>query len=190
MAMPAPSHPAPTRLSAERYLALVDEGVLGPEDRVELLEGVVVSMSPQNPLHAATVSLVYAALAAAVGTRAAVRSQLSFVAGPWSVPEPDIVVVPGTLRDYARAHPSTALLVVEVADTSLPTDRLTKAAIYAAAEIPEYWIVNVRDGRVEVHRDPDASVARYRDTKIAVGGERLALVALPDVAVGVADLLP
>jgi Uma2 family endonuclease len=190
MAIPAPSHPAPTRLSAERYLALVDQGVLGPDDHVELLEGVVVSMPPQNPPHAVIVNVAAAALMAAVGERAAVRCQSSLVAGAWSVPEPDVAVVPGRPRDYLSAHPRTALLLVEVADTSLPTDRLTKAAIYAAAGIPEYWIVNVRDGAVEVHRDPDRSAARYRATRTAARGDRLALVAFSDVSVAVDDLLP
>ena len=140
----------------ERYFALVDEGLLGPDDRVELLEGVVVAMPPGNPPHDAAVSMTTRALHRAVGDRAAIRCQLSLVQGPYSVPEPDVVVVPGREDDYAGAHPTTALLVVEVAASSLPQDRLTKARIYAAAGVPEYWIVNLRDDVVEVYRAPDA----------------------------------
>jgi Uma2 family endonuclease len=130
---PASSERQPdARLTSERYLRLVEEGVLGPDDRVELLEGVVVAMPPRGPRHAAGVSRVNTALVRAVGERAVVRPQLTFPVGRHSVPEPDLVVARGRLADYDRAHPTTALLVVEVADTSLPQDRLTKAGIYAA----------------------------------------------------------
>ena len=71
------------------------------------------------------------------------------------MPEPDVAVVPGHEADYEKAHPRTALLLVEVAEWSLPQDRVTKRAIYAAAGVPEYWIVNLRDGWVEVLRAPD-----------------------------------
>jgi Uma2 family endonuclease len=88
-------------------------------------------------------------------------THLTFVAGEFSVPEPDIAVVAGCLEDYDHVHPHEALLIVEVADTSLVQDRLTKAGIYAAAAIPEYWIVDVRGQRVEVHRQPAAAERRY-----------------------------
>lgn len=178
------------RLTATRYFALVDEGLLQPEDRVELLEGLIVAMSPQNPPHAGTVSHALYALLRSVGNRAVVRSQLPLVLSRHSVPEPDIAVVPGRLSDYDRAHPTTALLVVEVADTSLIQDRLTKAAIYAAAEIPEFWIINLRDKCVEIHRDPDARARRYRSARTARRSERIKLAALPTVSIAVRDLLP
>jgi Uma2 family endonuclease len=177
------------RFTAERYFALVDEGVLSADDRVELLEGVIVAMAPQNPPHASTMASVAEALMRAVGKRAAVRSQAPLVVGALSVPEPDVAVVPGRQRDYANVHPTTALLVVEVAESSLIQDRLTKASIYAAAEIPEFWIINLRDNCVEIHRDPDARARRYRVSRIARRGERIRLVALP-VSVAVRTLLP
>jgi Uma2 family endonuclease len=124
------------RYSAEQYLRLVDEGVLGPDDRVELLEGVVVAMTAENAPHASAGARVTAALFRAVVDRAVVRPRLTFVAGDYSVPEPDVAVVPGQYEDYDRIHPRTALLIVEVADTSLPQDRLTKTGIYAAAGSP------------------------------------------------------
>ena len=191
MALPAPADPAaPGRYTVERYLRLVGQGVLAPEDRVELLEGVVVAMSPRNPLHDAAVSLADRALMAAVGGRAAVRCQLSLVIAPHSVPEPDVAVVPGHEGDYARAHPGSALLVVEVADSTLAQDRITKAAVYASAGIPEYWLVNLRDDRIEVFREPDAAAARYGVASVAGRGERLDLVALPGASVLADDLLP
>lgn len=182
--------PAPARVTREQYFALVDQGVLTQDDRVELLEGVIVAMPPEGPRHAEVVELVGDALRAALGVRARVRSGHPFDASTWSVPEPDIGVVPGRRRDYLDRHPSSAHLVVEVAVSSLPQDRLTKAPIYAAAGIPEYWIVNLRQDHVEVYRSPDAPARRYAVVEVARRGSRLALVAFPDVSVAVDDLLP
>jgi Uma2 family endonuclease len=178
------------RYTAERYLELVQAGVLGPEDRVELLEGVIVAMVPQNPRHAAAIGRVDDALRDAIGKRAVVRVQSPFVAGGYSVPEPDVVVAPGKRPDYDDTHPSRALLVVEVADTSLMQDRLTKAGIYAAADVPEYWLVNLRDDCVEVFRAPEPAASRYADTFVAHRGERLNVGALSGASVAVDDLLP
>ena len=191
MADLAPAVPSePIRLTAERYFGLLEAGVLSEEDRVELLEGVVVAMTPSNPPHAAGVARATEALFLAVGRRAHIRPQLSLVLGRYSVPEPDLAVVPGRAADYDAAHPRTALLIVEVADTSLKQDRITKAAIYAAAGIPEYWIVNLRDSVVEVMREPDPAQARWRDLRSVGPDAQLELVALPGASVAVADLLP
>jgi Uma2 family endonuclease len=178
------------RFTTERYLALAEAGVLGPEDRVELLEGVVVSMAPHNVRHASGIMWASEALFRAVGERAVVRVQLSFVAGKRSVPEPDVAIVPGSKTDYLSAHPANALLIVEVADSSLGQDRITKSWIYAKAGVPEYWLVNLRDDCVEVFRDPDPRARRYRSATVAGHGERLALTALAGVIVAVDDLLP
>jgi Uma2 family endonuclease len=180
----------PARWTAEQYLRLVDDGVLGPDDRVELLEGVIVSVAPQNVAHAAGVVRANRCLTIAVGERAHVRPQLSFVAGKYSVPEPDLAVIAGGLDVSDRAHPRDALLVVEVSDSSLKQDRLTKAPMYAAANLPEYWIVNLRDGCVEVRRDPDPKARRYRRVTIARRGDALEPVALGGVRIAVDDLLP
>ena len=191
MAIPAPSDAAvPTRMTVERYFALFDEGLLEPDDRVELLEGVVVAMSPRNPPHDAVMSLVLRALVEAVGARAAVRCQCSLILGRYSAPEPDVAVVAGHERDYMTGHPRNALLVVEVADTSLAQDRLTKGALYAAAGVPEYWIVNIRAACVEVLRAPEAETGRYRERTVIGHGGRLTLAALPDVEVSADDFLP
>jgi Uma2 family endonuclease len=109
----------------------------------------------------------------AVGDRAVVSVQLTFVAGRWSVPEPDLAILPGTLEAYDAVHPSDALLVVEASDGSLPQDRITKTAIYAAADIPEYWIVNLREDLVEMQCRPDRRARRYRERRVARRGETL-----------------
>ena len=182
--------PPGTRYTSERYLALVDAGALGPDDKVELLEGEIVVMAPEGPRHEVAIDKAADALRVAVAGRAAVRAQHSVHAGTRSVPEPDIAVVPGRHDDYARARPRIALLVVEVSDSSLTRDRLRKAPVYAAAGIPEYWIVNLRDDVVEIFRSPDRAAARYTETRIARRGERLELVALLGASVAVDDLLP
>jgi Uma2 family endonuclease len=191
VARPAPTDPhADARWSSERYLALLTEGILRPDDRVELLQGVIVAMAPSNPRHASCISRVVHTLVAAVAGHAVVRPQLPFVAGPYSVPEPDVAVVPGQLADYDAVHPATALLIIEVSDVSLVQDRMTKAPIYAAAGVPEYWILNLRDDRLEVFRDPDPKAARYRETLSVRRGEQVTLVALQGASVAVDDLLP
>ncbi|TMA62810.1 MAG: Uma2 family endonuclease [Deltaproteobacteria bacterium] len=190
MAHTARAEPNAGRFTRERYYRLVTEGVLSPDDRVELLEGVVVAMAPQGPRHEVAGDIVAEALRRAVGAQAAVRVQRSLVAGRRSVPEPDVAVVPGRLHDYVRSRPTTALLVVEVADASLPQDRITKAAIYAGAGIPEYWIVNLRDDQVEVFRAPDLRRRLYRDRRIARPGERLGIASLEGASVAVEELLP
>ena len=187
----APSRSSePARMTVERYLGLVEAGVLSEDDRVELLEGVIVAMTPSNPPHAAVVARATRALLRVVGERASVRPQCTLVLGRFSAPEPDLAVVPGSDWDYVSAHPRTAWLVIEVADTSLQQDRITKAAIYAAAAIPEYWIVNLREGVVEVRRGPEPGRARYGEVRSCGRGERIELVALPGAVVALEELLP
>ena len=180
----------PTRISVEHFLRLFETGLLGEDDRVELLEGVIVAMTPPNPPHDEAVTICSYSLMRACGERAVVRTQCSFVATAWSLPQPDVAVVPGKLGDYWTAHPRDALLLFEIADTSLKHDRISKSRIYAAANIPEYWIVNLRELVVEVLRDPDPATALYRELRTVRAGDELELVALPGARVAVADLLP
>src|SRR5262245_52839464 len=109
-------------------------------ERVELIGGVLVKISPQNAPHSSTVQMLYELLMAPLRGRFTLRIQLPLALSDDSEPEPDIAIVP--LGRYATEHPTTALLVIEVSDSSLKTDR-TKAAIYASAAIGEYWIVNL-----------------------------------------------
>ena len=191
MTHPAPSEAdGPRGFTVDEYLGLIDAGVLEPDDRTELLDGVVVVKMTHSPRHAAGVRRAERVLRAAVGDRAVVQGQLPVISGRRSVPEPDAAVLPGRAEDYDRAHPAAALLVVEVAESSLPQDRLTKSRIYAGAGIVEYWIVNLRHDRVEVQRDPDPATRRYATSFVAVAGARLELSALPGAAVLVDELLP
>ena len=178
------------RCTTSRYFALPAEGILTPADRAELLEGLIVAVALESPRHAAALKHASDALSGAVGPRAVVRLRMPLIAGRYSVPAPDLAVVPGLRSDYVDTHPTTALLVVEIADATLVQDRITKSAIYAAAGIPEYWLVNARDDRTEVFRGPDRSARGYSEHFIASRGSRLELRALPGVGVAVDDLLP
>lgn len=178
------------RCTASRYFALVEEGLLSPDDRVELLDGIIVAMPPHAPLHAFGVRRVQRVLEAALGAGALVSIQLPLIAGDMSVPEPDVAVLRGREEDYLHCHPTDALLVVEVADSSLPQDRLTKTRIYARARIAEYWIVNLRDRVVEWFCDPDVDARVYRGVGVADGSIKLPLVSFPNAVVTADDLLP
>lgn len=178
------------RYTGKEYLSLVEDGVLQPDDRVELLEGVIVAMSPQDPRHASVITLLNHALTRVIAPRAVVRVQLPLLVGAHSVPEPDLAVVPGSPADYFHKHPTTALLVIEIADSSLAPDRLTKGAMYAAAGIPEYWIVNLRDDCVEVLRRPDAAARLYVERRVTSREDKLDLLSFPDVHLRVDDLIP
>jgi len=185
-----PADPAPTRLSADEYFDLVRTGQLDPDDKVELLEGVVVAMAPQGPPHAGMIGKLTKTLVTLFGDRATVRVQCSYLASAMTVPEPDFAVVPGLPVEYETRHPDRAHLIIEVADSSLPSDRLSKSRIYAAARVRQYLIVNLRRDVVEIYEQPVAERASYAVTRVARRGERIVVVDFPALSLAVSDLLP
>jgi len=154
------------------------------DERVELLHGTVVKMSPNRPEHASPIERLSHILVPALNGRGIVRVQLSFLAADESEPEPDVAVVP--LGDHSREHPSSAHLVIEVAASSLRKDRLVKAPLYAASGVREYWIVNVPERCVELFRNSDGQ--RYQATSQHASSETVSLIAFPDVRVAIADV--
>ena len=134
--------PGPRTWGRTDYERLVSAGILGPGDRVELLEGEIIEISPEKSRHAAAVDLALDALRRRLGASHTIRVQHPLAVSETSEPKPDLAVVPGTPRDYVDRHPSSADLLVEVSD-SLEYDRTRKAGVYAGAAIPEYWIVNL-----------------------------------------------
>jgi hypothetical protein len=147
----APERIRPIR--RDEYDRMVELGLF-EDERVELLAGVLVEMSPQGTPHAEVMTRLTRWLIQGLGDRAAVRPQLPFALDDYSEPEPDLAVVPP--GDYSDAHPGRALLLIEIADSSLNKDRRIKARSYAAAGVPDYWIVNLVDRIIEVHRGPTA----------------------------------
>lgn len=176
------------RFSRAEYDQMVDAGIFGPEDRIELLDGEIIDRAPQKSRHATATCLMQDALRAAFGHGYDVRPQLPLCLDDRSEPEPDIAVVTGGPRDYLDAHPATAVLVVEVAESTLSYDRGRKAAAYARNGIPEYWILNVADEALEVHRGPENGA--YTERRVLRAGERIAPRSTPGHDVAVADILP
>jgi Uma2 family endonuclease len=181
-----------TRVEYER---LAEAEILGPEDRIELIAGAMICKEPQYSPHATGILLVQRALGEAFGPGWLVRSQMPVALDEESEPEPDVAVVPGDARDYTDAHPERPVLVVEVALSRLGFDREHKGSLYARAGLPDYWIVNLPDRRLEVFRGPVADAAapfgwRYGSAQALGPDERVAPLAAPGVAVLVADLLP
>jgi Uma2 family endonuclease len=176
--------------TVESYFDLARSGALDPEDHTELLDGVIVAEPPQEPPHASGTTRVHRAVEAALAGRAVVRVQQPFIADSHSAPEPDVAVVPGVVGDYDERHPDQALLIVEVADASLPEDRLSNARIYAGAGVVECWIVNLRERHLEVFLRPDRRRRVYTQATVRGRGETICPAAFPDARIAVDDLLP
>jgi hypothetical protein len=152
------------RFTVEQYERLGASGILKPGDRVELLEGWIVEKKTQNPPHAVTLDNTADALRPVLPTGWRTREQKPIKT--WkSMPEPEVAVVRGPNKRYARRHPVPAdiALVVEVSDSTLDEDRGPKQLVYARARLPIYWIVNLVQSQVEVYTDPKGGLdAHYR----------------------------
>lgn len=162
--------------------------------RVELIEGQVLEMSPINRRHVLAVILASDLMRTVFGAGWHVQVQSPLDLGELSEPEPDVAVISGAARDYT-AHPTTAALVIEVADTSVRYDQHEKASLYAKAGIPDYWLLNLQDRRLEVRRKPIADPGQpfgftYSHVMILLPDDTVAPLAKPDAVVRVADLLP
>jgi Uma2 family endonuclease len=185
--------PRARRWTKAEYLRMEELGFFHGQ-RVELLDGEVIEVPPMNNAHAVALGLAEDALRAAFGLGHWVRVQMPLDLSLTSEPQPDLAVVPGRPRDYSQ-HPTAALLVVEVSDTSLAFDRGRKASLYAAARIGDYWIVNINERRLEIRRDPipDAGEQygyRFATELILKAGDSAAPLAVPQASVAVAELLP
>lgn len=171
------------RLSRAEYDRLVHLGMF-EDERLELLRGMLVTMSPQGVSHSDMVARLGKRLTLALGEAFIVRQHSPFAATEDSEPEPDLVVI----RDEPglRAHPSVALLLVEVSDSSLRKDRRVKTPIYAEAGVPEYWIIDVNGASVEVLTDPGGG--SYRSTRLLGRGDVLRPLELPGIEISVSAL--
>ncbi|HEX5062797.1 MAG TPA: Uma2 family endonuclease [Kofleriaceae bacterium] len=170
------------RVEYERLAAL---GFFDNE-KVELLLGMVVPMTPIDPAHSESTASLADALRTRLGDRARVREQHPLAASDISEPEPDVAVVP--TQQYWNEHPTRAFLIVEVANTSLRKDKGPTALVYGLADVDEYWIVNQVEAVVEVYRDRHNGEWRQRTTHRR--GDTIALVAFPDVQIAVSEILP
>ncbi|MDY3562872.1 Uma2 family endonuclease [Gemmata sp. JC673] len=193
MPPPAPSR-RPFRFTREQYFELGQRGFFNGK-RVELLYGEITEMSPANWPHHVSVGLVTDALLVAFAVGFFVDTQQPFPIPNeplGSAPEPDVAVIPGRRRDYTD-HPTTAALLVEVSDTTLAEDLTTKAELYATANVPEYWVLDIPNRQLYVHRDPQPLPAglgatAYRTRLVLTPADTVQPLAAPPAVVRVSDL--
>ncbi len=186
--------PRPRRWTKAEYYALWDLGWFA-DQRVELLDGEILEMPNPGPSHCTSTDNVAEALRALFPKESHwVRMQMPLDLGLDIEPQPDVAVAAGAKASFGE-HPKTAVLVVEVSDSTLAIDRGRKASLYACAGIADYWIVNLIDRQVEVHRAPVADATAdhgfgYRDVTIFPANQSVVPLAAPQASVPVASLLP
>jgi Uma2 family endonuclease len=192
---PVPAHAhVPRRWTLPEYRGLAQAGFLNGL-RTILIDGEILTVPNPDPLHDTALSLALAFLQATCPAGHYVRNQQSFTVGTRNDPGPDLAVVPGAIRDYTHHAPTVALLIVEVADSSLATDTTTKAELYATAGVPEYWVLDIPHSQLIVFRDPQPLPAglgatAYRTHLTLSPNDTVAPLAAPTATVRVTDLLP
>jgi Uma2 family endonuclease len=187
--------PKTRRFSRIEYEKLIDLGVFQPGDPIELIGGELIVAEPQGAAHYTAICKTAKALEAAFGPGWNVRTQGPIGLDDESEPEPDVAVVPGSLDDYSRAHPSRPVLTVEVAESSLAIDRRHKGSVYARAGLTDYWVLNLVDRVLEVYREPIADSAspfgwRYARAEALGADAQVTPLAAPAAIIPVARLLP
>ncbi|HEV3262784.1 MAG TPA: Uma2 family endonuclease [Gemmataceae bacterium] len=186
-----PADPEPRRWTKTEFYEMAELGWFRGQ-RVELIEGQVMVLSPQKFAHYATVDKGGEVLRATFASGFWVRTQAPINLGTHSEPEPDVSVVQGSRGDYT-AHPTTAVLLVEVSETTLANDRGPKASLYARAGIADYWIVNLVRTQLEVYRDPGPDPAQpfgfgYATRIVLSAQDVVSPLAAPQQPIAVADL--
>jgi Uma2 family endonuclease len=183
--------PSVRRFSVDEYHRMIENGILTENDRVELLDGWILEMSPIGPPHGVCVDLLLQLLQSKLPAGWFLRLQSSVTLSQ-SEPEPDVSVIRGNPRDFVKRHPMPADvgLLIEVADSTIRYDQRQKLPVYAAAGIPEYWIVNLIDRTLEVHRDPAGADYRHNEVIAADGQVEFSLDGQAVARLAVADFLP
>jgi Uma2 family endonuclease len=193
LTMPKTEEPKSFRWTREEYYRLAKLGLFNGR-RVELIEGEILEMAPQLPSHTSAIFLAEEVIRSIFRKGYTVRTQAPLSLGMDSDPEPDVAVVAGSLRDYTQSHPTSAVLVIEVAETSLTLDRGRKARLYAEAGIEDYWIVNLRQRQVEVYRKPQKKPrqrrAAYTEVTVYDENDTVTPLSAARAKIKVADLLP
>jgi Uma2 family endonuclease len=182
------------RWTVNEYYEIYEAGLLDGQ-RAELIDGEILLMSPMAAPHAICVMKTQYALIDALPRRLIVRVQLPLRMFNRTEPEPDLAIIERSVAFDLSQNPSTAELVIEVSDSTLKADRTTKMSLYAAANIPEYWILDLQNRRLEVHRQPieddlQPFARRYGMMQTLNAEGEIGPLCAPDVVVKVADLLP
>lgn len=178
----------PHRFTVEEYYRMAEVGILSPDSKTELIDGEIIDMLPAGPFHSGSIDYLVMKFADLALGRWVTSSQRALRLNGQSQPEPDLLLLRSPVEKYKRQHPSATdvYLIVEVADSSLSYDRTKKLQLYAAASIPEVWILNIPQRVLEVYRTPAGAV--YADCQSHESG-MLAPLAFPDAEIDVAELL-
>ncbi len=182
--------PQPRLFTIDEYFAMAEAGILGLEERVELIDGLVIVMAPIGNPHQASVDKSTRNLVISVGTRGIVRTQGSIALNDRSMPQPDLVLLRERADFYTsqRVGPDDVLLLIEVSDTTADYDRNVKLPRYAEAGIPEVWIAVIPEGIVEAHTEP--AEGRYRVRRTFGPGDTISPGCFPDITLPVSEILP
>ncbi len=192
--LPLPPPEEVFRITVDRYEQMLERGALSEDDRIELLNGVLVTKMPKNPMHSTVTGRCYRALDRLLPPDWHVRKEEPVRIPGYDEPEPDLAVVRGGEDDYEKRHPFPAdiALIAEIADSSLTRDRGEKADIYARAGIPVYWIINLVDRQIETFSNPvggvypPATILRGTDSvQLVVAGQAIGQIAVADLVPGV-----
>lgn len=187
----APSGP----MTRDEFYRLTELGYFNGK-RVELIGGEITEMAAQSNWHAVVIKAAEKALEAAFGPNYWVRVQNTLDLSPLSVPDPDLAVIEGGYETHLhRDNPRTAVLIVEVSETTLDDDRGRKSGLYAAAGIEDYWIINIPQRQLEIRRTPAPDATEpfgfgYATETVSVVGDVVSPLALPTARIAVADLIP
>jgi Uma2 family endonuclease len=175
--------------NVDQYYRLAEVGVLQPDDRVELIEGEIIRMPPIGSAHAGHVNRVDRLLKNHFGDRAIVAVQNPVRLHEFSEPVPDIAILKPREDFYASGHPTAedVMLIVEVSDKTLLADRNVKVPLYAGADIPETWLINLPNGIIEVYSQPAAGT--YRNSTTFAAGEVLQSPTVADLSISVDDIV-
>jgi len=172
----------------EEYHRMAEVGILKPRDRVELIKGEIIEMSPIGRRHVAFVDNLTHLMVTRLAGRARVSVQNPVVLAADTEPQPDLSILRPRAVPYKdrQAHAEDVVLVIEVAESSLYYDRSTKLRLYAAAGIAEYWVVDCAAESIDVYRTPEAG--GYRDVRRVTGVATIALQAFPDVSLTIGEI--
>jgi Uma2 family endonuclease len=185
-----PTYPQRHAISADEYVRMAQAGVFSTDVRLELMDGEIIEMAPIGSAHAAVVNTLATLLNRACGESAIVSVQNPLVAGERSVPQPDLALLRMRADKYFSEHPRAAdvLLVIEVSDTTLRFDLEQKALLYARADVPELWVVDLESRAVHLQRMPTSS--GYAQKTRASEADTIAAAMIPSASLRVASIFP
>lgn len=177
-------------LTVDDYHRMIETGIIHEGEHIELISGQIFNMAAKGTRHTVANTELMGELLLLLGRRAKVRCQDPITLPNNSEPEPDIVIARLRSDNYVISHPAPAdiILVIEVADSTLSFDRNTKAPLYAAAGISEYWIVNLIENRLEMYSQPEGSI--YTNTQIILPPRLVNLPHFPEISLDLTTIFP